>query len=250
IAAAAPFGGAALALTTAAVLLRGMRGTFAPGWAPGAGATMAVQIRDGFRWFWQHPIIRTVAFMAGVVNFFAAATMGVLVLVAQDRLGVTDSGFGLLLAAAAVGGILGGWTAERIVRHVGWGPAIFASNLLPAIGHVGVALTGSAPVAGVMLALASFAATVGNVVVAGLRQTAIPDHLLGRVASVYRLFGLGALPLGALFGGITADRFGLTAPFWAGAVCLAAMALLLLPVLTTDAIARARGDNGSQSKPG
>lgn len=210
---------------TAAVLLGAMRGTFAPNQDGDTAASMIRQIRDGLSWFWRHRLIRTVAAMAGVVNFFSAATIGVLVLVTQNRLGISDTGYGLLLAAAAVGGILGGWTAEAITRRIGWGPAFFVSNLLPAIGHAGVALTGSPLVAGAMLALASFAGVVGNVVVAGLRQTAIPDHLLGRVTSVYRLFGLGALPLGALFGGVAADRFGLTAPFWAGAVCLAAMAV-------------------------
>ena len=153
---------------------------------------------------------------------------------------MTDMGYGLVPAAAAVGGILGGWSAERIVRRIGWGPAIFGMITLPALSYVGIALTSSALLASLLLAFDSFASAVGNVVVAGLRQTAIPDHLLGRVTSVYRLFGLGALPLGGVFGGVVADLFGLTAPFWIGAACLVALAFLLLPVLTTDAIARAR----------
>lgn len=237
--ATAPFGAAAASFAGAAALLAGMRGRFRPA-RDAPASTIAGQISDGVRWFWRHRIIRIVAFMAGVMNFFSAATLGVLVLVAQQRLGVTDAGYGVLLGAAAVGGIAGGWSAERVVGRVGWGPAIFVSILLPAIGNAGIALTTAAPVAAMMLALSSYAAMVGNVVVAGLRQTAIPDELLGRVTSVYRLFGLGALPLGALFGGVAARTYGLTAPFWAAAGCLTVMALVLRPVLTTMAIERAR----------
>ena len=35
-----------------------------------------------------------------------------------------------------------------------------------------------------------------------LRQAVIPDRLLGRVNSVYRFFGWGAIPIGALLGGV------------------------------------------------
>jgi MFS family permease len=245
VAIAIPFGGAAIAFTSAAVLLRGMQGVFRTDPGADADQPMAAQIRDGLRWFWANRVIRVVAVMAGVINFFGAATMGVFVLVAQERLGVSDTGYGIVLAAAAVGGILGGWAAERIIRRIGWGPAIFGMITLPALCYVGIALTSSAVVASLMLALDSFAGTIGNVVVAGLRQTAIPDHLLGRVTSAYRLFGLGALPLGGAFGGVTADLFGLTAPFWIGAAGLAAMALLVVPVLTTDAITRARQGGSS-----
>jgi hypothetical protein len=46
-----------------------------------------------------------------------------------------------------------------------------------------------------------------------LRQQVVPDRLLGRVISAFRLFGYGALPLGALVGGVLARSFGLPAPF-------------------------------------
>ncbi|HSK91178.1 MAG TPA: MFS transporter [Euzebyales bacterium] len=243
LAVAAPFGGAAVAFAAAALLLTGMRGTYSATTGNVAGRrSMVSEMREGFRWFWSNRIIRIVAMMAGVVNFFSAATMGVLVLVAQERLGVGDAGYGVMLGFAAVGGILGGWLAGSVAKRIGWGPAIFVSNVLPAISHAGIALTGSVVVATCVLALASFAGMVGNVVVVSLRQIAIPDHMLGRVTSVYRMFGLGALPLGAAFGGATANAFGLTAPFWIAAACLGAMAFALLPVLTTQAISRARHD--------
>ena len=43
---------------------------------------------------------------------------------------------------------------------------------------------------------------VWNVITVSFRQSVIPDHLLGRVNSVYRFFGWGAIPIGALIGGV------------------------------------------------
>ena len=46
-----------------------------------------------------------------------------------------------------------------------------------------------------------FVAVLWNVITVSLRQAVIPDRLLGRVNSVYRFFGWGAIPIGALLGG-------------------------------------------------
>lgn len=234
LAAAVAFGTGAAAFAVAAAVLAAVplrgRGE-GPEPQPLGGA-----IRQGFSWFWRSRLIRTVAAMAGVVNLFGAATLGVLVLVAQERLGLDSVGYGLLLSGAALGGVAGGLVAERLTRRLGSGVALFLSNLLPGLGYLGLAVTTDAVVAGILLALGSFAAMVGNVVVITLRQAAVPDHLLGRVTSAYRLIALGALPLGGLLGGALARGFGLTAPFLAGAFALTVLAFALAPVLTTRAM--------------
>ena len=51
-----------------------------------------------------------------------------------------------------------------------------------------------------------FTAVLWNVITVSLRQTIIPDRLLGRVNSVYRFFGWGAIPIGGLIGGVHRRR--------------------------------------------
>ena len=178
---------------------------------------LLAEMREGLRWFLGSRLFRLVAGMGAVVNFCSAAALGILVLVAQERLGVNATGYGLLLAAGAVGGIAGGFVAGPLVDRVGPGVALFISNLLPAIGYAGLAVTHSPYLAGGMLALFSAGGMVANVVVITLRQGAVPAHLLGRVTSAYRMVVLGALPLGALVGGVVAREIGLTAPLWTAA---------------------------------
>jgi MFS family permease len=78
------------------------------------------------------------------------------------------------------------------------------------------------------------------VITVSLRQTIIPDELLGRVNSVYRFLGWGSMPIGALAGGVIAGAFGLRAPFVVGG---AVMLLALIPAsrfVTARAIDDAR----------
>ncbi|MDT5028002.1 MAG: hypothetical protein QOE61_4428, partial [Micromonosporaceae bacterium] len=250
--AAAPavaFAAAAAGFTLAAGLLSRIRGSFRaepesaaePGVAgdPPKRALLA-EMREGLRWFMGSRLFRLVAGMAAAVNFCSASALGILVLVAQERLGVNATGYGLLLAVGAVGGIAGGFVAGPLVDRIGPGIALFVSNLLPAIGYAGLAVTHSPYLAGVMLALFSAGGMVANVVVITLRQGAVPAHLLGRVTSAYRMVVLGALPLGALVGGVVAWEIGLTAPLWTAAGIMGVMAVGLLPILTNRAFIGAR----------
>jgi MFS family permease len=241
ISTAAPFLVSSGSFMAAALLALCLRGQFRALRPEGSlQSTIWADIEEGMRWFWRHRLLRTLAAMSGTFNFFWAATAGIFVLVAQDVLGLNDVGFGLVLASGAFGGILGGLVAERIVKRLGTGRVIFVTNLLPGIAYVVIALTTNPFVVGAMFALLSFANMVGNVILISLRQSIIPDHLLGRVASGYRLLVLGALPIGALFGGGVARAFGLTAPYWAGGVTLAVMAFVWLHMVSNQTVATAQ----------
>lgn len=78
-----------------------------------------------------------------------------------------------------------------------------------------------------------------SVTVASVRQRTVPDALLGRVGGALRLFGYGALSLGAVLAGVIAELAGVRAVF----ICCAVLsALLLLPFLayvTEEALAAA-----------
>ena len=71
-----------------------------------------------------------------------------------------------------------------------------------AICTIGTGLVSSWSVAAVLLFLSTFTVVLWNVITVSLRQAIIPDGMLGRVNSVYRFFGWGAIPIGALIGGL------------------------------------------------
>ena len=80
-----------------------------------------------------------------------------------------------------------------------------------------LALTQSAAVAYVTMALFGVHAVVWGTVAVTVRQRATPDRLQGRVTSVYLLGSLGGAAVGSVTGGLIGQGFGLTAPFWIAA---------------------------------
>jgi MFS family permease len=148
--------------------------------------------------------------------------------------------YGFLLTAGAVGGVIGALLAARIAQRVGPGWAIFISNILPAFAYLGIALSTNAFVVGAMVALIFFAGMLADVILVSFRQAIVPAPLLGRVTSAYRLFVMGALPIGAFVGGLLAQYFGLTAPYWVGAIAMVLLAFGILPIANNQTIALAR----------
>jgi MFS family permease len=83
-----------------------------------------------------------------------------------------------------------------------------------------------------------------NVIAVSLRQSVVPDQLLGRVNSVYRLLAWGTMPLGAAIGGGLARLFGLRAPYFFSAIVLGLLTLYMLPIISDRTIAEARAEAG------
>ena len=163
-----------------------------------------------------------------------------MVLFARERLGLGPVGFGILLSSLAVGGLVGSLVAERVVGRLGAGTTMRAGLVIEASTMSVIALSHDAYLIGAMLALFGFHAIVWNVLTISLRQELVPDGLLGRVNSSYRLLGMGGAAAGALMGGLLAGVFGLSAPFWFASVAVAVAALLAWPILSDQNVATAR----------
>ncbi len=129
----------------------------------------------------------------------------------------------------AVGGILGGLIAPRVIRRLGGGRmTIIVGLLVQAAAWLAVAATRSAFVAGIAVCIMWISIAPVTVVIVGTRQRQTPPELLGRVISAYRIVGNGISPLGALAGGFIAAAWGLRAPML---VAAAVLATAVLPTL-------------------
>src|SRR4051794_9670968 len=204
LAAAAPFFLDAGSFAFAALLVLTLRGSFRPERAI-ADTTMRADIAEGVRWLVHHRVLRSLAVALGIINFVGMAAMTILVLYAQDILHLTDTQYGLLLTAEAAGAVLGSLVASRVSARLGPGTALTVAIVVSA-GSFFVPVFWAQPVAvAASLAIGAFGGLVWNVITVSLRQTLVPDELLGRVNSAYRLVGWGTMPLGALAGGLTAS---------------------------------------------
>jgi Na+/melibiose symporter-like transporter len=156
---------------------------------------------EGMRWMRGNRVILQLAVMLGVVNACHMAGLTVLILYAQEVLRLDAFGTGVLMTIGATGSVLGGLIAPRLCRRIGLRGSMIIGLIAFAMHYALFTVTGSPAAAGLGLAIGGFGAMVWNVATVSFRQRSIPDDILGRVNSIYRFFGWGAMPLGALAGG-------------------------------------------------
>ena len=124
--------------------------------------------------------------------------LAVFVLYALEVLGLSKQGYGVLLTAGGVGALAGSLLARPAEREVGPGTLLIVAVLVIGCGDARARRLVPNPIAvGVALAVFGALGVAWNVVTVSLRQAIVPDALLGRVNSAYRLLGWGTMPIGA-----------------------------------------------------
>ncbi len=201
-----------------------MRG--APGRAAGGrGEISFAAMREGLRFVFRAPLIRSSMLLDFFATFFASAT-ALLPLFAQDVLRVGAQGYGLLSAAPSVGAMAASLAlaplADRIRRRGAtllWAVAGFGA------ATVGFGLSRDFALTFALLALTGATDTVSMVIRNVIRHTHTPDALRGRMTSVNMIFFMGGPQLGELEAGLVAQGFGAVVSVVTGGVgCLAATA--------------------------
>ena len=182
------------------------------------------------------------AIVLGLFNAAASITFSVYVLFAQEVLGASTAEFAVIMMAGAAGAIIGGGPrrgsqAARLGAFAG-GRSRRQRGIEVIIG-----LMSNVPVVAAMNLLAGVFAVLWNVITVSLRQSIIPDRLLGRVNSVYRFLGVGHGPDRAVAGGVVvtvtervADReLALRMPWFVAGAIEVALLVYAAPRLTTAA---------------
>lgn len=239
-----PFGVDAASFVLAATLAATVRGSFRPtATAPKpAAASIVADMRAGVRWLLDHAMLRSLVVVVALMNLAFAATQATFVLFAKNELNISDGAFGPLLALVGLGALLAGLTGGKIIGAVGRRTAMVAAAMIPAVTS---ALTGLFPnvwVAIPLTALQAFTTTIWSILAVSLRQQLVPTHLFGRVNSIYRWISTGAMPLGALFGGVLASAYGLRAPYVAAAGLLILASAAVVLRMTSGPLAAATPD--------
>lgn len=221
VGAALPFGLDAVTFFAAATLIARMAAVPRP--AVEQREHLLREVQAGVRWLWRHRVLRMLSLTICLMNVTFMGVMAVFVLYAKQRLGLGPTGYGLLLTASAVGGLVGTGFAARLEARLGAGALLRAGLVIEGLTHVGLALTRNGWVAGAVMTVFGVHALVWGVVTVTIRQRVVPDELRGRVNGVYALFSVGGAAVGALCGGWVARGWGITAPFWVAAIVIAVL---------------------------
>lgn len=193
--------------------------------------SLRADIGEGVRYMIHHRVLRRLTLLLGLVNFFYFAAESLLVLYTGDRLHSGKVVYTLLFIGAAFGTVAARWMIAPLSARLGFVPIVTISLWLWAATMAGLAVTHSPIVAIALFFLLGIGNGLWTALAVTLRQTLTPNRLLGRMNAAYRMVAWGVVPLGAAFGGITAQHFGLQTPFIIAAVAHVAVAVAAKPLL-------------------
>ncbi|WP_010141362.1 MFS transporter [Oceanicola sp. S124] len=199
------------------------------------------ELAEGFRFLAAEPTLRLLAVFTGGFNLLHQMIVVGLVLHAQENLQLSAEAFGLVLSAGAFGGILAGFIAGPLVARFAGARVAQVSSLTCGFAFGLLLFVGGGIGLSACLMLFSFCGLLWDTVSVSFRQRAVPDALLGRVNSLYRLCSWGMMPVGLALSGLSVDlaerlvprETALLAPF-----AIASLGVFLLTALGWRGIGR------------
>jgi MFS family permease len=182
-------------------------------------ASIMQNLLEGFRYCYEEKTVFAMLSLAALTTIFGMPYMQLLPAFARDVLGIGASGLGVMMTAVGVGALIGSVAIASVGSAKSRGTILLAAAGAFGLSLCLFALTRTPALALLLLAFAGLA----NAVLMALNQTIIqqvvPDHLRGRVMSVY-MVTFGLMPLGTLPAGIIAQARGVPAAiFLGGLIC-------------------------------
>ncbi|KRA23922.1 antibiotic transporter [Microbacterium sp. Root61] len=203
-----------LCVALAVILISRIARTPIPEQAAVVPGVKAQPIREGLRWLRGNAPVRTLVIIILVFNVTWAAPWSILVLYATEHLNLGVIGYGALTTAAALGGLISTGCFGWLERHVSFATLMRVCLSLEVLMHLIFALNTSDIVAFVVMFGFGAYAFIWGTISTTVRQRLVPMPLQGRIASVNMVGVFGGLVIGQLIGGLLAEAWGLTAPWW------------------------------------
>jgi len=172
------------------------------------GETVWRNLIAGLRYIKQTPIVRTLLSLIAVSSLFGMSAVALMPVFAKDILQVGPTGLGFLTAAIGGGALSGALTLASLGNFQRKGLLLSIGNLAFPSMLLLFALSRSFALSLLFLIGGGWGLITQNALTNTLLQTSVPDHLRGRVMSVYALMFLGMMPLGNLQAGVVAEHLG------------------------------------------
>ena len=183
-------------------------------------------IRDGLGYVRRSPRVRLLIGAVGVISLISLNFNVVLPVLASETLEVGPEGFGILTAVFGLGALVGALLSAALSR-ASW------KVLVAGVGGFGVAQLALAPqetmiVACVLLFAAGVSFTLWMSNTQSILQLTSPDHMRGRVLSLWLFAFAGSAPVGGLIAGWLTDVGGTALSFTVGGVASLLVAAVML----------------------
>lgn len=187
------------------------------------------ELMEGLRFVWGEPRVRCVLAAMAVTSAIGMSYATVLPVLARDVLHAGARGYGILLAGAGLGAVIGSLAAAIRPSGISAVATCLAAQGALGVGLVGLGAGRSLVGAAAILALVGLVVAVQMSTTNGFLQTTAPPALRGRVVAIYTWLFAGLAPVGGLLAGVLAESVGVVhTAMGAGVICVLFSGLLAL----------------------
>jgi predicted MFS family arabinose efflux permease len=201
------------------------------GRAPSEPTDRARTGRAAAAFLFTHPTLRLIAAAASVQNAALMTLQGVALLILVQVRHLPAYVSGIVVAGMGVGGAIGAFFAPRMISRFGIARMATVAAVITAASPLALLLSGVSYRWVVYFAgyvLLGGGITLTSVTTRRYRQEVIPADSFARVQGLYGSLLMGSLPLGALLGGVLAQRIAPLAAVLGASVLFAVAATLLV----------------------
>lgn len=178
-------------------------------------------IREGLRYVIGDRRVSAIVLNIAALSIFGFPFLVLMPVVARDVLGKGAVEFGWMSSAVGAGALAGALMLAALARRLPKGKVLQWASTGFGVILFAFALSRSLPLSLAVLVMTGFAMIVNTATTNTLLQTLTPDHLRGRVMSVFTLAFVGMGPVGAMQAGVLADHVGAPTTLAVGAaVCI------------------------------
>lgn len=170
-------------------------------------------IKAGYRYARHSRPLQIVLLRTAAFFIFSSALWAMLPIVARRELGLTATGYGILLGCMGAGAILGAIALKHLRRITSDNTISIGATVLYAGAMCGLALSGTGYAAGIAMFAAGTAWIAMLTALNVAAQTVSPGWVKARSLAVYLLVFQGAMTGGSVLWGMLAAQAGVTTAF-------------------------------------
>lgn len=209
----------------------------------GTGESAGTQLRNGVRAARTTPFVMPLFVVVAMSEFTYGAQTVELVLYAQRRLGFGGEGYGYLLAALGLGGLLSATVNGRLAISTKVSGIVVVTGAMFCATQLCYAATGNLPVALVATLVGGAGFVACEVVAETALARVVPSDVLGRVMGVIDAVSVAAMISGAIFAPLIINWTSLTTSMvLLGAASLIVTGLSLSRLRGLDELSRMRSE--------